>query len=176
MVFLALLPLLVGVEAASAAPQGSAAASQAHALCRRADELNGRDREAALAEGRALAEAALDADDDDALAHLAFACNLGKQMAAAGVGVGQLIKLSRLRQELRTALDLAPGDADVLVANGALLVELPRILGGDPEVAEGLLRRALAADPDNGTARCYLARVLNARGADAETDAQHSGC
>ena len=84
-------------------------------------------------------------------------CNIGKQLENGGAGFGQLVGLYRLRRALDKTLELAPDDADTLTAKGALLVRLPRFLGGDPAEAAVLLRRALVAEPENGTAKCYLA-------------------
>jgi Flp pilus assembly protein TadD len=57
-----------------------------------------------------------------------------------------------------------------------LLLRLPRLFGGDPQEAEDLLRRAVAAEPDNGTALCYLGKALDARGATEEARALRSHC
>jgi hypothetical protein len=124
----------------------------------------------------ALAERALAADARDARAHFAAVCNLGKLMEIEGLGIGQLFSLRRLKRELDTALELAPGDADALVAKGALLLNLPRLLGGDVDEAEHVLRRAVAAEPDNDEARCYLAQALTARGAEDEARALAAHC
>lgn len=163
--------LLFCASAALAAPNGSSTAREALVLCNRADGLSGDEREEALARGMELAERAVAADARDGLAHFATVCNLGRQMQSGGMGFGQLLKLRRLRRELDTTLEIAPNDADALVAKGALLLRLPRLLGGDRAEAEKLLLRALAAEPDNGTARCYLAYVLNAR--DEGSDSPH---
>ena len=53
---------------------------------------------------------------------------------------------------------LAPDDPDLLVAKGALLLELPWFLGGDAKQGEGLLRAALAKDPSNPVVRRYLSK------------------
>jgi len=97
-------------------------------------------------------------------------------MQASGLGFGQLVRLPRLRRELDVTLELAPDDADSMVAKGALLLQLPRLLGGDATAAEDLLRHAVAIEPDNHTANCYLAQVLIARGAESEARALHSHC
>jgi len=155
--------VLLGVGSAMGEPSGSAAAAEALAVCHRAADLTGAEREAMLARGLELAEAAVDANEHDALGHFAMVCNLGKQMEN-GAGIGQLVGLFRLRRALDKTLDLAPDDADTLTAKGALLVRLPRLLGGDPAEAALLLRRALAAEPENGTAKCYLAAAERAAG------------
>jgi len=168
--------VLLAAGSAAAVPPGSPAASESLALCNRANALRGAEREATLARGMELAEGALAADARDARAHFAAVCNLGKQMEAQGIGLGQLLNLRRLRRELDTALELAPGDADALVAKGALLLHLPRLLGGDVAEAEALLRRALRAEPDNDEARCYLAHALSARGAEGEARVLAARC
>ena len=171
-----LVAVLLGVGPASAVPTGSSAAAESLAVCNQADSLSGAARTQALDRGMALAETALAASDRDALAHFAAVCNLGRQMEAAGIGFSQLIKLHRLRHEIDATLDLVPDDADALATKGALLLNLPALFGGDRAGAEVLLRRALVAEPDNGTARCYLARALTARGATAEAQALLPHC
>jgi len=164
-VVLLLAAVLLAARPAAAVPVGSSAAAESLATCEHADDLSGDARAQALARGMTLAEVAAAANPNDGLAHFATVCNLGKQMEMAGIGLGQFLSLRRLRRELDAALDLAPGDADVLATKGALLLNLPRLFGGDAAEAETLLRRALVAEPDNNTARCYLGRALNARGA-----------
>jgi hypothetical protein len=161
---------------ARAVPAGSSTARESLTLCERAEGLSGNERDDLLTRGMALAEAAVAADGRDALAHYAIVCNLGNQMESGGLGFGQLVRLPRLRRELDVTLELAPDDADAMVAKGALLLHLPRLLGGDAAAAEELLRHALAVEPDNGNASCYLAQALSARGAEAEARALHSHC
>jgi len=45
-----------------------------------------------------------------------------------------------------------------------MLVELPRLLGGDAQEGERLLRRAVALDPDDTRMRLMLANVAQAAG------------
>jgi Tfp pilus assembly protein PilF len=65
---------------------------------------------------------------------------------------------------------------DALVGKGALLMNLPRLLGGSRKKGEALLRRALALDPDLFDARIDLARGLEAWGdrKQARAEAQHA--
>src|SRR5574340_227505 len=165
---------LVGSVLSSAAVADSAdpaAAQESVVLCNQADDLSGTEQAATIARGVRLAEDAVAADDQNAKAHFALACNLGKQLKVSRMGLSSWSTFRRMRRELDAALALAPDDSDALTAKGALLQELPRLLGGDPTEAERLLRRALTIEPDNGTARRYLAQLLEQRGATDEARA-----
>jgi tetratricopeptide (TPR) repeat protein len=151
-----------------AVPPGSPESIAALKLCDALDAMADTEREAALERGLATAEAAIAADPRDARGHFAVVCYLGKRMARAGISFRQITDLSRLKRELDRTLALAPGDADALLAKGALLLRLPRLLGGDPDEAEALLRQALVAEPDNTDVRCYLAEAQRAHGAQVE--------
>lgn len=126
------------------------------ALCAAADRVSPDTRLPMLARGLDLAEAAVALDDRSAEAHFAIVCNLGKATSLARVGLGTFGAVDRLRQEIDVTLALAPNHAEALAAKGALLIKLPRWLGGDRDEAEVWLRRALKADPSNATARTYL--------------------
>jgi hypothetical protein len=52
-----------------------------------------------------------------------------------------------------------------LVGRGALLLRLPRFLGGDHQEAESCLERALRLDPWHTVARAYLDGLRNDRAA-----------
>jgi hypothetical protein len=157
--------LAAGLAApAAAVPPGSPQASAALQQCNRVDRLPDAERDAAIARGIAMSEAALAADGNDGRAHFALFCHLGKRMARDGLGIRQLFALGRLKDEIDTALRLAPDDADALAGKGALLLGLPSLFGGDADEAERLLRRALVIEPSNTDARCHLAAALRARG------------
>ena len=164
LVFLLLVPSL-----AAAVPAGSPESIAALKLCDAVDEMAEPERDGALERGLAMAEAAIDADARDARGHFALVCYLGKRMARAGISLRQISDLRRLRRELDLTLALAPGDADALLAKGALLLKLPRLLGGDSDEAEALLRQALVAEPDNTAARCYLAEAQRTHGVSVES-------
>ena len=156
----ALLCLAVGV-AGAADPPGTPASREALELCHRADDAPEGERAALLDRALAQAERAVVADDGDALAHFAVFCS-----------VGALAELRRLRREIDRTLELAPDFADALAGKGALLLDAPRLLGGDPKDAERQLRRALEIDPDYLGPRLDLARALRARGAKDEAHAE----
>ena len=171
-----LIAALLIAGPAAARPPGAPEAARSLDICESADALAGDARAQALERGMGLAEQALAADEGDGLAHFAIVCNLGKQMEAAGLGIGQLMNLRRLKRAANRSVELAPDDADALAAKGALLLRLPGWLGGDRAEAEQLLRRAVAAEPHNNTARCYLAQALTDRGADDEARALQARC
>ena len=130
--------------------------NEALALCAAADRVSPNTRLPVLARGLDRAEAAVALDERSADAHFAIFCNLGKATELGGVGLGTIRAVYRLRQEIEVTLALAPNHAEALAAKGALLIKLPRWLGGDRRDAEFWLRRALAVDPSNATARAYL--------------------
>ena len=169
---LAALVLAALSFAGAADPPGTPASREALALCHRADDAPEAERPAMLDRALALAERAVADDERDALAHFAVFCSLGGKMRRAGLGVGALVDLRRLRREVDRTLELAPDFADALAGKGALLLDAPRLLGGDPKEAERLLRRALEVDPDYLGPRLDLVRALRARGAEAEAHAE----
>jgi tetratricopeptide (TPR) repeat protein len=143
-----------------------AAASPAEALayCHRSEKVAPEQRVKILALGIAAAEAAIADDDDDARAHFALFCNLGKRLRHSGFGWRTLSDVRRLRRAIDRSLELDADNADALMAKAALLERLPRLLGGDRDQAEALLRRALHLRPDNVTAHLLLAGLLQERG------------
>jgi len=169
---LAALVLATLSVARAADPPGTPASREALALCHRADDAPEAERPAMLDRALTLAERAVADDERDALAHFAVFCSLGGKMRRAGLGVGALVDLRRLRREVDRTLELAPDFADALAGKGALLLDAPRLLGGDPKEAERLLRRALEVDPDYLRPRLDLVRAVRTRGAEAEAHAE----
>ena len=158
-------------------PGSSPVATESLALCEAADDLTADGRSDTLERGLALAEQALEIDEHDGRAHFAFVCNLGKQMEAAGIGFGQLVKLRRVRRSADAALS---GGAERRRCTGRqrCLASASAAVGSAAIATRRsiLLRRAVAAEPENGTARCYLSQALNARGADDEARALQAHC
>jgi tetratricopeptide (TPR) repeat protein len=162
------LALCVSAAAIAADPPGTPASREALALCNRVETMPDKDQPAMLERALALAERAVAADDRDALAHFAVFCSLGRRMRGAGVAFSALVDLRRLRSEIDRTLELAPDFADALAGKGALLLDSPRLLGGDPAEAERLLRKALAIEPSYLGPRFDLIRALRGRGAEDE--------
>jgi tetratricopeptide (TPR) repeat protein len=150
--------LIVSADDFGAAPEVNEAVERAH----RDGVLT---NASLMVTGEAAADAAIVADDRDALAHFAAFCALGGLLRANGIGLAAPLQLRRLRREVDRTLALAPDFADALAGKGSLLLHLPRLLGGDATEGERLLRRALAVDPNYLTPRFALADALRARGA-----------
>jgi hypothetical protein len=144
---------------------GGPATRDAVALCHEADQVPVAERSAVLARGLARAEEAVKANPRDAVAHFAVFCNLGKRLEMERHG-GELFAtfgdLRRVQREIDVTLTLAPDYPAALAAKGEMLVELPRLLGGDRREGERLLRRAAALDPDDPRVRLMLANVAQA--------------
>jgi hypothetical protein len=142
--------LLLGQGASTRADTlpGSFRALDALALCnaaaRQSDDAS---RSAFLERGLALAEAAVEADDGDAAGHFAVVCNLGRRLQLHPLGWGSLAAVRRVRHAIDRALELAPRSPQVLTAKGIMLLELPRLLGGDRDEGARLLHRALEVAP-----------------------------
>jgi len=113
---------------------------------------------------QALAERALDVNDEYADAHFALFCSLGEQLRIDGESLTSLLGFRRALRELDRTLELAPDHLDALSSKGTLLVRLPFMLGGDAEKGEQMLRRVVQRDPKAVSARLTLAKIYQARG------------
>ncbi len=149
---------------------------EAVTLCRETQLKPAAERAALWDRGAKLARTAIAADAANAAAHFALFCNLGMQAQHAGLSLWALAMLPRMRFEIDQALLLSPDYSEALAGKGAFLFFLPRLLGGDPEEGERLLRAGLARDESNALARLILAKVLVWRGRRAEglAEAEHA--
>ena len=163
----ATLVMLAALRTRSAAAAEAPSAALAIKICQQADDLPEGDKLGQLTildRGAKVAEAAVAAHPEDAHTHLALSCNLGKQLALAGISWRSLQRLNRLKDVIDTAYRLAPDDPDVLVARGELLRRTPGVLGGDVVEAERCFRRALAKDGEHLQGHLCLAHLLADRG------------
>jgi tetratricopeptide (TPR) repeat protein len=163
-----LLLALLADGARAADPPGTPRSREALALCNRAQDSPAGERPAMLGHSLALADEAIAADQQDALAYFARFCALGEQARLAGTSVTSLLKLRPIRQAVDHTLALAPDFPPALLGKGALLLSVPWPLGGDVVEGERLVRRALAIDPDYFDARMRLAETLADQGQKAE--------
>jgi tetratricopeptide (TPR) repeat protein len=168
--------LASGFPALAADPAGTPGSREALALCNRARDAAAAEQPALLTRALALADAAVAADEDDALAHFARFCVLGRQARIAGASLMSLMKLRPIRQAIDRTLALAPDYPPALLGKGALLLNVPWPLGGDRAEGERLVRRALALDPDYVDARLTLAEALadDGRKTDAIAEARRA--
>lgn len=144
---------------------GSPAARQAVTLCLDAAKAESDAKRAEMLErGLQQAESAVADTPNDAKAHFAVFCNLGRKLEEEGASLAGVTNLSRLQSAIDRALALEPGFVDAMTAKGAFLVKLPSLLGGDAEEGERLLRRAVQLAPDHAPARLELAKALNEKG------------
>ncbi|MBY0278394.1 hypothetical protein K2Z84_23950 [Candidatus Binatia bacterium] len=117
-----------------------------------------------LQRGLEQAEQAVAESPNDAKAHFAVFCNLGRKLEDDGASLAGVANVSRLKSEIDRALALEPGFVDAMTAKGAFLVKLPSLLGGDADEGERLLRRAVALAPQHAAARLELAKALEEKG------------
>jgi tetratricopeptide (TPR) repeat protein len=122
------------------------------------------ERQSHFEHGQDLAQRAVAADDQSAGAHFALFCNMGELMRLDGESISSLWSLHRLMGELDRTLALDPGNTDALSSKGQLLVRLPRLLGGDVDKGEQMLRQVVQKDPTAFSSRLALARTCEARG------------
>jgi tetratricopeptide (TPR) repeat protein len=118
--------------------------------------------------GQALAQRAIALDDHNADAHFALFCNMGELMRLDGESVSAALGVHRLMAEVDRTLELDPRNTDALAAKGTLLLRLPRLLGGDAQRGEAMLREVIREDPTAVTSRLTLAKTCDARGERAE--------
>jgi tetratricopeptide (TPR) repeat protein len=144
---------------------GSSLAREAVALCLDAAKVeNDTQRADMLQRGLDTAERAVAENANDAKAHFAVFCSLGRQLEDDGATLAGVANVSRLKSEIDRALSLEPGFVDALTAKGSFLVKLPGLLGGDDDEGELLLRRAVQLAPKHAPARLELAKALDEKG------------
>ncbi len=150
---------------APAADSAPDLAKQSLAECEAGRRSNARDdRQGHFERGQSIAERAVALDDQSADAHFALFCNMGELMRIDGESITSVLGLRRLLAELDRTLALKPDHVDALAAKGTFLVRLPRLLGGDTEKGEAMLREVIRKDPNAVASRLTLAKTCDARG------------
>jgi tetratricopeptide (TPR) repeat protein len=118
------------------------------------------------------AEAALERNPNSAGANFVYFAARGRILLADGL-TKNLIELRELdRKHLDRAIELDPRYFNAIAAKGGVLLDLPRLLGGDPAEGLRLLRRANQLNPGGPGTRVSLAKAL-ARNGHIEEAKQH---
>jgi tetratricopeptide (TPR) repeat protein len=148
-------------------PSGTQLGRASLSACLKSSVLRSRGERAALLErGLADAEKAIASHEQDAKAHFAVFCNLGRKLQNEGASLTAVSEIERMKREIDRALALEPNFVDALAAKGAMLIQLPGLMGGDEEEGEKLIRRAVDLAPDHPAARLELAKALAKKGDD----------
>jgi tetratricopeptide (TPR) repeat protein len=153
-------------------PLSNAAISECDAIPDQPRQSNRAALEAALE----TAERAAELDRNDPKAAFAVFCVLAKLTSLSGFRIGSLFAVHRLHKEIGRALQLFPDYSDALIARGAFLLNLPRLLGGDAREAVRSLQRAVLLEPQRISARLYLAMAYHAldQKTAAKREAEHA--
>jgi len=144
---------------AAAADSASDLTAQAMRECHVGQDASSHDeRKAHFERGEALATQAVALDDKSAPAHFAIVCNLGELLRVDGEKLTSLLLLRRLMSEVDRTLQLDPNHVDAMATKGNLLMRLPRVLGGNTQEGERLLREVVKRDDNAVTSRITLAK------------------
>jgi len=109
--------------------------------------------------GKETAERAIEIAPDNPDAHFFYVANLALVGETKGL-FRSLFMLPEVRRKLDQILELDPNHTYGLAMQGALYYYLPGILGGDTQISEIYIRRALFNDPHLSSAKLYLAMNL----------------
>jgi tetratricopeptide (TPR) repeat protein len=117
-------------------------------------------------------ETALARNPNSAGANFVYFAAKGRLLLADGL-TKNLIELRKLQHEhLDRAIELDPGYFNAIAAKGGVLLDLPRLLGGDPKEGLRLLRQANRLNPGGPGTRISLAKALARNGDIEEAAAQ----
>jgi tetratricopeptide (TPR) repeat protein len=110
------------------------------------------------------AEAALARNPNSAGANFVYFAARGRILLADGL-TKNLMELRELdRKHLDRAIELDPRYFNAIAAKGGVLLDLPRLLGGDPAEGLRLLKRANQLNPGGPGTRVSLAKALARNG------------
>ncbi|MCW5888956.1 MAG: hypothetical protein KIT14_00235 [bacterium] len=162
---LAALLLCFAVAPAWAGPSAEELAKQSIADCLAGQKTKDRAGKVALfTRGQELAEKAIALDDGLVDAHYGRFCNLGESLRVDGEKITSVFKLKDLMRELDRTLALDPNHVEALATKGALLVQLPRLFGGDVPKGEQMLKKVVHLDDNAVNSRIVLAKACKWRG------------
>jgi tetratricopeptide (TPR) repeat protein len=125
-------------------------------------DVRARTREEKLAaydRGRQVGERAVELAPRDEEAHLWYGINSGRWGQTNGV-LRSLFLLGTVKKEIEIVLELNPRSVRGRALAGNVLMEVPRIVGGDRTEAEKQFRRGLKIDPHFTAIRVDLARLM----------------
>src|SRR5262249_32256249 len=124
-----------------------------------ADDLytDDQNRLSAYEQGAKAASGALELQNSNAQAHFLYAANLGSAERIRGLTTAAM-KVKEIQRHVARAIELDNNHAQALQMMGGLLMELPWFLGGDKNLAQEYLERAVAADGNFTNARILLAK------------------
>ncbi|HEX3033593.1 MAG TPA: hypothetical protein VHT73_00465 [Thermodesulfobacteriota bacterium] len=121
---------------------------------------NNEEKIAAFQNGMDIAKRAIEISPKSPDTHFYHAANMAALGKEQGV-LKSLFRLRELRKELDIILELDPEHAKGLALNGILYYTLPGPLGGDLEISEIYLRRAIRLEPHETVFKIYLAKNLS---------------
>lgn len=141
----------------------------------RAAELRETDETAMLLYRRAReqAQAVLTRNPNSPGANFVYFAATGRILLADGLTKNLFALRSLDKDHLDRAIQLDPDYANALAAKGGVLLDLPRLIGGDASEGLRLLRRASALNPGGVGTRVSLAKAL-ARNGDVEGARRHA--
>lgn len=165
----AVLVLSMSAASASADQSAQALATESIAACKAGQAATDRaTKVASFTRGEQLADQAIALDDNLVDAHYGRFCNLGESLRVDGEKITSVFKLKDLMRELDKTLALDPNHVEALATKGALLVQLPRLLGGDVPKGEQMLRKVVRLDDNAVNSRIVLAKACKWKGDNAE--------
>jgi tetratricopeptide (TPR) repeat protein len=110
-------------------------------------------------QGREAAKRAVELAPNDAAAHFWYGTNTARWGQTKGV-MRALFLLPRVKEEIKTVLELDPTFVPVYSLAGYVYIGVPGLLGGDLDKGEEMFRKGLALDSRFTSARVGLARAL----------------
>ena len=130
------------------------------------------ERDNAFREGVETGEAAVKLQDGKPDGHFWFGANMGGRAKASSLS--GLADAEDIRREMQTVikLDEKYGSGSAYMVLGQVDLELPRLMGGDPQEAVKNLEKGLTFGEDNALLRFHLAEAYLATGRKADARKQ----